>query len=123
MYCVLSEIITISKTMMEIPKSPYTLEMFSPLIGTTFKAELGNNTVIDLTLCEAEATVLHKRDGRLFSKSGQVRTDPFSLVFLYESLLPQGTYTLHNETLGEISIFLVPIGPFDGAWGHEAVFN
>lgn len=108
---------------MKIPKSPYTLEMFSPLIGSTFKTEINDGTTIDLTLCEAEAAALHKRDGRLFSKSGMVRTDPFSLVFLYESLLPQNVYTLRHETLGEISIFLVPIGPFDGAWGHEAVFN
>lgn len=109
--------------MTEIPKSPYTLDMFAPLIGAKFKADLGNNSTIELTLCEAEATVLSKRDGRLHSKSGNVRTDPFSLVFLYESLLPQGMYTLNNETLGEVSIFLVPIGPYDGAWGHEAIFN
>jgi hypothetical protein len=109
---------------MMITPSLFILDTFSPLVGQIFHAQHheGGDTV-ELRLVEAEAIELNKRDGRLRSKSGSLRRDPFTLVFLYDRLLQQGIYTMHNEVLGEISISIVPIGPFDEGWGHEAVFN
>ncbi len=56
-------------------------------------------------------------------KTGQ--TEPFSLVFeiagnhVYE----QDTYLLHNEELGELTLFLVPIGADENGVRYEAVFT
>jgi hypothetical protein len=49
----------------------------------------------------------------------------FSLTFHGPTapLLPQGTYTLGNATLGPLSVFIVPLGPVDGALRYEVVFN
>ena len=37
--------------------------------------------------------------------------------------LEQGVHALTNDSLGEQSIFLVPIGPADGSLEYEAVFS
>lgn len=49
----------------------------------------------------------------------------FSLLFLGppQPLLPQHTYTLQNAQLGQLAIFLVPLGPADDGIRYEAVFN
>jgi len=39
-------------------------------------------------------------------------------------MLPQATYTLEHTELGELDIFLVPVGPDGGGrQQYEAVFN
>ena len=50
---------------------------------------------------------------------------PFSLVFRgpRHPVLPQHIYTLTNETLGRLEIFLVPIGPDGAGLRYEAVFG
>jgi hypothetical protein len=51
---------------------------------------------------------------------------PFSLVFHAPGgeLLPQQTFTARHPELGELAIFLVPLGPQgDGAMAYEAVFS
>ena len=49
----------------------------------------------------------------------------FSLFFLgrYDFMLPQGTYQLKHEHLGEITVFLVPISRDNDGFKYEAVFN
>ena len=54
------------------------------------------------------------------------RPEPFSLVFTGSSnvRLAQGTYRLGHPDLGELEIFLVPIGHnAQGGFLYEAVFN
>lgn len=50
---------------------------------------------------------------------------PFSLVFRgpRQPVLPQRIYTVTNETLGRLEIFLVPIGPDGAGLRYEAVFG
>jgi hypothetical protein len=51
--------------------------------------------------------------------------EQFSLVFAADSdaPLPQGIRELSHPTLGDLALFLVPIGPgADGRHRHEAVF-
>lgn len=108
---------------MEIIQSPFILETFTPLVGEKFRTVTDTGEIIELHLTEAGAVQLHKRDGRTRDKESTLRKDPFSLIFSFNRMLSQGLYSLHNDTLGEVEIFLVPIGPFDGNWGHEAVFN
>ena len=49
----------------------------------------------------------------------------FSLFFLGSAdfLLPQGSYRLNHEQLGEIIIFLVPISRGAEGFKYEAAFN
>jgi hypothetical protein len=51
--------------------------------------------------------------------------EPFSLIFLSPAQLrlPQGIYKMRNATLGEMEIFLVPIGTDQTSSTFEAVFN
>jgi hypothetical protein len=53
------------------------------------------------------------------------REQPFNLLFRgpLKPLLPQRTYRLANELLGELELFLVPLGPEGGEQRYEAVFN
>ena len=50
--------------------------------------------------------------------------DPFSLKFeaAGEEILPQQTHRLRHETLGDVEIFLVPLGSADGTVRYEAIF-
>ena len=70
-----------------------------------------------------------QRDGRIAEvgalnrQPGQAR-QPFSLVVVAEGeALPQQTLTLEHEALGELQLFLVPVGPRDGGMAYEAVFT
>ncbi|MFC3681856.1 DUF6916 family protein [Bacterioplanoides pacificum] len=50
----------------------------------------------------------------------------FSVLFSSPDVLPQATYQLHNPTLGDIEIFLVPIGkyfPDSDELVYESIFN
>jgi len=49
----------------------------------------------------------------------------FSLFFLggKEFMLPQGTYRMSHEQLGETMLFLVPTAREDNGFKYESVFN
>ena len=53
------------------------------------------------------------------------RREPFSIVLRApgDRLAPQRTYTLENERLGRLDVFLVPIGPDALGMRYEAVFG
>ena len=53
------------------------------------------------------------------------RQTMFSLFFLGrgEAMLPQATYRLEHERLGEIRLFLVPNSRHPDGFKYEAVFN
>ena len=49
----------------------------------------------------------------------------FSLTFLgpMQPLLPQAVYTLRNKVLGELELFMVPLGPVGDGQRYEIVLN
>ena len=51
--------------------------------------------------------------------------DTFSLLFRgpADRFLPQATWRLKHEQLGEFDIFLVPVGQDKSGFDYEAVFN
>lgn len=53
------------------------------------------------------------------------RQQTFSIVFLGpgDKLMPQHIYRLQHEVLGEIDLFLVPVGSKEQGYEYEAVFN
>ena len=93
----------------------FSLETFSPYVGDTFWVRLSDGRV-ETRLVEA-----HPWGARGPETSRQ----PFSLVFVGPGrvVLPQQTYPVEHESLGEFDLFLVPLGP-DGAGNrYEAVFT
>ena len=94
-----------------------TLDAFTPHVGTTFRLEVEPGMVFDVKLAEA---VSCKRDGL----PAHVRQEPFSLVFVAPSgvELPQSNYELRHRELGDLSLFLVPVGSFPEGAHYEAVF-
>lgn len=54
------------------------------------------------------------------------RRRQFSLVFRNERedvYLPQATYLLTHPQMGELTLFLVPLGPHDDGMRYEALFT
>ena len=53
------------------------------------------------------------------------RRQPYSLLFAgpLTPLLPQATYPLQNGSMGELGIFLVPLGPQGPIMRYEAIFT
>jgi hypothetical protein len=53
------------------------------------------------------------------------RRTPFSIVFRgpVDKVWPQGMYKIEHKSMGELELFLVPIGPDDKGICYEAVFN
>ena len=52
---------------------------------------------------------------------GQQRSQ-FSLIFLGDPGLPQGTYRMAHQELGAFDIFLVPLGPDGDRMQYQAAF-
>lgn len=100
--------------------------MLDPLTPATFGPAVGESFTVEL---DADALDVELRLDRLVelpSTPGAPRAQPFTLTFLGPAgqHLPQGTYRLHHEDLGELDVFLVPLGPLaDGRHQYEAVFN
>jgi hypothetical protein len=92
-----------------------TKDAFSEHLNTTFVGKIGEET-LDLELVEVSPVRKYE---------GQAR-DPFSLLFRGPSdrVLAQGTYALDHGKMGELALFLVPVGPGkDGDMRYESIFN
>ena len=97
-----------------------TREMFEPHLGTRFMIHaFGDGETqaqIEVELMEANELPPSSTD----PKHG-LRQDPFSLIFRgpQDALLQQGTYKFQHEELGELEMFLVPVGHAE----YEVIFN
>ena len=96
-----------------------TYDVFAGRVGDTFTMDLGAGRTQPVVL--AEATQSSEAGGR--GPDGQSRLQ-FSLVFHGPATptLPQSIYRLVHEELGELDLFLVPIGPDADAMRYEAAF-
>jgi hypothetical protein len=92
------------------------LSIFEPRVGETFTAHLGDGDY-PLTLSEATALTPNGFPG--------MNRDPFQLKFTGPGprRLKQHVYVLGNGVLGEMEIFLVPIGQHGGDFLYQAVFT
>jgi hypothetical protein len=90
---------------------------FARHLGTAFRLRRPDGEALELTLLEAS---LHPH---LPHAPGH--RQGFSVVFRGASPthLPQGIYRLDHDLMGSLDLFLVPIGPREGAMCYEAVFN
>lgn len=86
-------------------------------LNTKFRVNVESTEPIELELAEVEL--------RKSEPNEQEGMERFS-VFFYgpdNMFLPQQTYELSHPEMGELAIFLVPIGRDERGFLYEAVFN
>ncbi len=90
---------------------------FIDVVGQDFDVAAGDGHVLRLVQATESGEVAGP------GPEGQVRQQ-FSLVFLGTSdpMLTQGTYRLSHPRLGELELFLVPLGPVPDGMQYEAAF-
>jgi hypothetical protein len=93
-----------------------TFEQFSPRLNETFEVAVGEARE-PLTLTEAALIQQYDHPGKA--------RDSFSLVFrsASQTVLPQATYALENADMGQVSVFLVPVGRDKDGVSYQAIFN
>ncbi len=91
-------------------------ETFEPLLKDRFEVEFGGPSVtVELTDVRGLTPPSDDHEGRA----------PWSVVFRAppEALYEQGVYRLRHDSIGELDLFLVPIGPDREGMQYEAVFS
>ncbi len=92
-------------------------EDFADKIGQTFTIGFSDAPAVVLSLAEAEPLRTRQSPvkGRL----------PYSLIFVghSEQMLPQRLYWLEHATLGQIELFLVPVGKDARGFHYQSLFN
>ena len=88
------------------------LEDFAPHLDADFEMQ-SSGGVLPLKLVKADPAGASGREG-----------GAFSLLFAAPAgtSLPQAIYPVVHPALGVMEIFLVPIGPFAGGRGYQAIF-
>jgi hypothetical protein len=101
------------------------IDKFAPHEGSRFRIALDGETdqpdSLELELIEVRSLKLEDEN-----RDPALRSEPFRLTFRggpKDAYLPQASYTLEHDDLGNVDIFLVPIGPDDQAMRYEAIFN
>jgi hypothetical protein len=91
-------------------------ESFTPHLGTPFRVEMGGATELELKLSLVSV---------LGGASGARGRRPFSLLFHgpLQPVLPQSIYRLKHPALGDLELFIVPLGPDPGGMRYEAIFT
>jgi hypothetical protein len=98
-----------------------TPEHFDPLVGERFtvgasesRVDAGMPELLELELAAIERLPPHR-----------YRAAPFTLAFRGPRRQPltQGTYALGHPRLGDLELFLVPIGGDASTLTYEAIFN
>lgn len=90
-----------------------TKQHFDSLVGEIFHVERPEGA-IGLRLVTAKALGAAMRDGGAFSLDFMGPAAP---------RLDQATYRMRHEGLGEIDIFIVPVGKGPEGIGYEAIFT
>lgn len=91
-------------------------EDFADKVGDVFVIAEQDAPAILLKLAEAELLPNRLKPGT---------RPPFSLVFLARDppVLPQRLYRLAHKGLGEVTLFLVPVGKDAAGVSYQATFN
>lgn len=95
----------------------FTYDNILPHVGSTFRINFPEGTV-ELKLTRVDHLREKHTSKRLFR-------DSFALQFLGPAgaFLPQGTYAMQHESLGELPIFIVPVGQEEEGVQYEAIFT
>jgi hypothetical protein len=90
-----------------------TVDDFETRVDDTFLLPAGPQALA-FKLVEVRRLGQATREGGAFSLLFTTPPGPF---------LRQGIYPLDNPTLGQLDLFIVPLGPRDGGNGYEVVFT
>ena len=98
---------------------PLTEKEFSRHLDTTYRVNVEAPKLIELELVEVKPYPHKDKPGE---QGGMER---FSLFFYgpADRFLPQGIYRLTHSQMGDLSLFLVPVGQHERGFRYEAVFN
>ena len=90
---------------------------FAKYLNTNFRVELESHGPVELKL-----TAVTPRASEAHEQAGMER---FSVVFAgpADVFLPQQIYRMTHPEMGELDIFLVPIGREADRFDYEAVYN
>jgi hypothetical protein len=94
-----------------------TEEEFSQHVNTDFNLKLEAPEPIELRLVEVKGYAKKAEEHQGMERFSAFFTGPAKYR------LPQGTYTLSHEGMGEFDIFLVPVSQNANGFRYEAVFN
>lgn len=87
-------------------------EEFAEQVNTKFRlSETEEKFEIELVEATAPVVTAHQEIYSLFFKSPK------------EYFLPQRTYELEHERLGDVTLFLVPVEETEDGFRYESVFN
>jgi hypothetical protein len=92
-----------------------TRDVFSDRVGQSWVIDEPGAPAIELTLTEVESL-------RNYAKLAR---EPFGLIFTTQGnfVLPQRIYLLRHVDLGQMPIFIVPVGRQGDVTSYQAVFN
>ena len=96
------------------------LSYFALHVGRSFRLRDAGGTALVLSLAQPLPPVT-KAGGAVLPG----RREPFELMFTgpLTPILNQQIYWFEADGLDPIEIFIVPIGPYEGGMGYQAVFN
>ncbi len=99
--------------------------MLDKLTHDAFKKCLNQKFLIHVVDQEPLETELIEVRGLVPADDDPDRRPPFSLIFRgpEEARLQQSVFKVENQTLGELEIFLVTVGPDKEGLLHEAIFS
>ena len=99
--------------------------MLDKLTKDDFSKHLNRRFLIHVHEQDPLETELVEVRGLVAPDDDPDRRQPFSLIFLgpAEVALEQGIFTVENENLGKLDIFLVTLGPDEEGMRHESIFG
>jgi hypothetical protein len=98
--------------------------MLDTLKGSDFTGHLGQQFCVQLD--GMELINLELVSAQEFGEAASGQRRPFSLLFLGPEstrYLLQHTYRLRHVAMGELDVFIVPIGPDGKRMRYEAIFS
>lgn len=101
--------------------APLKSSAFADRIGQTFRAATADGTTVELTLTRCDETPY----GDPAQWRDEVGRVPFSIEFRTESPHQAGQqiFTMSDDQLGELPVFVTPVGRDGDALRYEAVFS
>jgi hypothetical protein len=99
---------------------------FSGHLGERFRVRLDSSEKIDLVLIEVKGLSKPGKDPGSEPKGpDKIRKDSFTTLFRgpHEPLLRQQICGLEHDQMGEIEMFMVPVGRDELGLYYESVFN
>lgn len=98
----------------------YTLERFQPYVNDAFRIGLDEGAAVEAKLLEAVAVGAPPA-----ADNGVTDRQAFSLVFHLPEVgyMEQQIFNVQHDTLGELALFLVPVGQDQRGMRYEAMFT